>query len=371
MSLEAFIKTFGGFTEGYKFYDDTIELRYDPKKHIYYLLTPEGNLEPQEGVTSVCHIVDKSEVLIPWACKMMAQKLMRTIPTFADEDGGIVVPQIRVPDFEDLVLAAKTAHKDKLEEASNVGHAAHNWIEQYIKHELGLRETVPDSVEDERARKCYCAALEWMMHHNVRWICTERKIYSRKYKYAGTMDGLAYVSSCDDPSCCPHKFVDRLSVIDWKTSNSLHPEHAVQASSYRAAQKEELDLPIEDCWVIQLGKEDGKFNPWHIEKEECKENFKTFLSCLDLTRSMRRLKGSMKEQSDRIKAAEKEKKATQKAADMARRCKGADKYKGIRKPTCNGGEGCVACWSKWHERQSTKDLAKEAAKLGFTMPKEF
>lgn len=23
------------------------------------------------------------------------------------------------------------------------------------------------------------------------------------------------------------------------------------------------------------------------------------------------------------------------------------KYKGVRRPTCNGGTGCVACWDKW------------------------
>lgn len=31
------------------------------------------------------------------------------------------------------------------------------------------------------------------------------------------------------------------------------------------------------------------------------------------------------------------------------------KYKGIRKPTCNGGKGCDACWHKYYVRMHQKD----------------
>ena len=45
---------------------------------------------------------------------------------------------------------------------------------------------------DDRAKSCVKAALTWMRSHNVKWLKTEEKIYSKEYDYAGTfMDGLA------------------------------------------------------------------------------------------------------------------------------------------------------------------------------------
>lgn len=367
LSVDSFIKRFGGFTEEYRFYSGEVCLRYDPKKHIYYLLTPEGDLEPQDGVTKTCHVIDKSEMLVPWACKMMAMKLMKSVPI--DPETGHV-SDMSMNYFSDLVHAAKSAHRDKMEDAGTVGHAAHGWIENFIKAILAGLAYAADFPEDERAVNCIKAALKWMEAHKVRWVCTERKIYSRKHKYAGTMDGLAWVSSCDDPLCCPHKFLDRLSIIDWKTSNFTYPEFAMQVGSYRAAYVEEMGEPVEDCWVIRLGKENGEFDPWHIEQEDSDENFRMFLTCLDLTRSMRKLKQRMKDKQERLKEAAKEEARLQKESDLLNRCKGFDKYKGIRKPTCGNGEGCKACFAKYQEVQAKKDLAKEAKKVGLSVPKE-
>src|SRR5260370_281051 len=132
MSLDAFINKFGGWSEGYKFYNDERTLRYDVKNPLYLLLLEDGNLEPQDGVTTICHIIDKSEALVPWACKMMSNRLLTdgviTLPS-----GEKIVRQMSYQEYENLVLAAKTAHKDKLEDAGEVGHIAHAWIENYIK----------------------------------------------------------------------------------------------------------------------------------------------------------------------------------------------------------------------------------------------
>src|SRR5271154_2239587 len=98
MEATKLINKFGGWTESYWFYvdsDNPIELRYDPKDHVYLLVTEDGQLEKQAGVTTICHIIDKSEALVPWGCKMMAQKLLRTAPGYiaalslATADGSV------------------------------------------------------------------------------------------------------------------------------------------------------------------------------------------------------------------------------------------------------------------------------------------
>jgi hypothetical protein len=359
VSLNAFIEKFNGMTEPYFFYNGSIELRYEPKGHVYYRII-DGEFVPQDGVTTVVHIIDKSDALIPWGCKQMATKLLATTPFMQLPTGDKVVPQMKYEDYEKIVLESKNAHKEKLDEAAQVGHEAHGWIEQYIKAVLSDNESrklelLAKFPEDERARNCCLAALEWMAKHNVRWICTERKIYSRSHQYAGTMDGKAWVDSCDDSLCCPHAFKDRRSVIDWKSSNYLYLEYALQVAAYKYADEEELHERIEDIWIIRLGKDDAEFDPWHLQDQTFIDlAFRGFVLALDLHRKVRDIKAILRDRSDQIKAEMKARaqKARQEALKI--KCKGADKYKGVRPPRCNGGNPCQSCLTTYQQKQQER-----------------
>jgi hypothetical protein len=362
LSLDAFIERFNGYTEPYFFYNKTIELRYEPKEHIYYLLL-DGEFIPQDGVTTVVHIIDKSDALIPWGCKMMAVKLYATAPYMILPTGEKVVPQMTWDDFEKLVVQAKGAHKEKLEEAAEVGHVAHGWIEQYIKAVLASNEPrklelLAKFPEDERASNCCTATLRWMSAHNVRWISTERKIYSRTFQYAGTMDGLALVDSCDDPLCCKHEFKDRLSVIDWKTSNYLYLEYLYQTAAYEFAYEEEHGVDIKDRWVIRLGKDDGEFDPWHVEAEDFNEDFGGFLVALALHRSVRSVKARIKTKADFVKGELKARAKAEREAAHRIRCPKADDYKGKRQSKCfPDGTQCEACHTIYTQAQQEKNVS--------------
>lgn len=387
VDIDKFITKYGGWTESYFFYDGTVELRYDPKDHVYLLVTGD-DLEVQSGVTNVCHVIDKSEALLPWACKMMAQKLLATTPYAPMGDGDTYTVPMRMADHEKLVMDAKSAHKEKLEAAGIIGNIAHNWIESYIKallanNESSTRDILANLPHDERAKNCCKAALDWMSQHGVVWISTEKKVYSRRHKYAGTMDGLCYVSSCGDPACCPEPFLDRLSVADWKSSNYLYMEYMLQTAAYQAAYMEEHGAEIEDRWVIRLGKDDGDFEPWHMESNCLDEDFDGFLECLKLTRTIASIKGRIKakEQAKRAvkrsakqaaklakkevanseKARIKAEKASTKASLLALKCKGFATYKATRAPRCNKGNPCESCRTKYAEKQATRletDLRK-------------
>lgn len=279
------------------FYGGEITLRFCSEKngkpaHLYYLETPDG-YELVKGVTTVCGIIDKSNFLIPWACKMMAEKLLRTFPR-EDVADGIAEPfqtktaPVPWPQFVQIVDEAKKAHKEKFEDASDVGTAAHQWIEDSIKVAIEFNAGIVEEMNevrpaDERAVNCGLAAHKWMLSHNVRWICTEKKIYSRKHKYAGTMDGKALVDSCSNPICCPRLFQDEKSLIDWKSSNNLRTEYLYQTASYQAADQEETGEKIDSRWVLRLGKELGDFEAWYERNFE--DDFNTFLACLNLQRA--------------------------------------------------------------------------------------
>jgi hypothetical protein len=389
MSVDAFISQFSELTEEYTFYAGEVTLHYEPQKH-QYLLSENGELTPVDGVTSTCKIIDKSFALIPWSCRMMASKILSTVPTQALWPN--LTQAMSLEDFQKFVLDCKDAHKEKLEEAGDIGHTAHAWVERYIKAVIAAGKDSPEVKaifaklpEDEKAANACRAALDWMGQHKVHWLGTERKIYHRTHRYAGTMDGLCYVSSCSNPDCCKEEFKNRLTISDWKTSNYLYIEYLLQTAAYQEAYNDEMEhvwfntkprpalddfpWPVSDRWIIRLGKDDGDFQAWHASRADFDEDWAAFKFALDLKRTTegidRRVKDranvvreavkarrkadkEAEEQAERErKAAEKEQQRQARAEALKFKCPKADKYKGVRPPRCNDGHPCLACRTKY------------------------
>jgi hypothetical protein len=311
-SLEGFIaKMESGPLETLTFYKGTVTIKFDSVKHIYYRVDPvAGNLIRANNVSSVCHIIDRSVQLLPWGAKKQAEKLLRIVPTKMTA-AGLVIPEMRFEDFTKLVMESKTAHKDELEEAGDIGAMAHDWLDKYIKSVI-VRDTAAQRgylttmCIDDRGTSCCIGALDWMKQHNVRFQSTETKVYSLEFDYAGTFDGIALVDSCQDPHCCPHPFLNRLSIVDWKSANHLHIEFCFQTAAYERAVKEEQGLDITDRWVLRLGKEDGKFDPWHLTPDEYEEDLAGYLACLRLYKLVESVDDRMNVRKASIRNAKKQ-----------------------------------------------------------------
>jgi hypothetical protein len=239
-ALGAFMDVFSTMSESYFFYKGEIELRFDATAHQYFRVEELGNLVPVHGCTTVLHILDKSFALVPWAVKKAAEKLLRTIPLTSE----MMLAPLSLEDFTKLVMEAKEAHREILTDAGDIGHLAHKCLEdsiQYaIDHTDGVVLELRNLPTDEKALSCAQAAFAWMTQHHVKWLGTERKIYSKQYEYAGTADGFAWVNSCEDKGCCPEKYTDHLALIDWKSSNDLHVEYCYQTAAYLQAILEEF-----------------------------------------------------------------------------------------------------------------------------------
>lgn len=318
--LEGFIQRFDNVTEEYSFYGGEITLRFNKEEHRYYRVGELGNLTPVAGVTNTVSIKDKSFMLTPWASKVAIQKMLRLIPTEMIE-GVIRIKPLTFEEFTVLALEAKTAHRDKLDEAGDIGHMAHKCLEDSINYAMQndpekIVRTLINVPTDELAANAAGSGFAWMLQHNVRWRETETKIYSREFDYAGTMDGLALCDSCNDKACCPTPFKDHLCLTDWKSSNHLNITYLFQVASYKKAKLEEYpDLGIKDIFILRLGKseeEAGKFEPWHVTDEEYMEDFQGFLACLNLTRLVDSVEERMKNQKGSIRAIKKEQKETAK-----------------------------------------------------------
>jgi hypothetical protein len=319
--LESFVQKFGNVSEEYRFYNGEIVLRFDKESWTYFLVNAElGNLEPQNGVTGITKIINISDRLVPWSAKVMAAKLLRLIPTEMVE-GVIRIKPLTLEEFTVVVLEAKSAHKDKLDEASDTGGLAHTALEDSIRYaiqndpEKKVRQLI-NLPADERAVNAANSAKNWMDQHNVRWLETEHKIYSKKYKYAGTMDGRCVVDSCSDEACCRVSFKDRMSIADWKSSNYLSIGYLFQTAAYENAYEEENGVDVEDRWILRLGKseeEAGKFEPWHLTAEDFAEDFAGYLACLTLSNLVDSVEERMKAAKGQVRAIRKVQKETAKA----------------------------------------------------------
>jgi hypothetical protein len=165
---------------------------------------------------------------------------------------------------------AKTAHRTVSKEATDIGSLAHDYIEKFIRNEK------PELPVNEQARNCCMAAQDWMLKHKFQPLDPERKIYSRKYRYAGTLD-------------CPCFIDARLSICDWKSSKGFFPEMALQLAAYQAAWQEMGMGEVRRRYVIRLGKTDGAFEEKWFDHKTFRRDLKAFLAAKTIYERVREL----------------------------------------------------------------------------------
>lgn len=351
------IKKYNDLSGPHFYYGGSEKLWFSPSKWLW-LHDKDGVLIPLNGVTGVCKIVDKSEALMGWAKQKAFEKFRRIV--LRDHLGPNEAIELFVDELDRIITEAKKADKEELDAAGETGHIAHAWIEGVIKaiivhDDMRLWELLSKLPEDDRAANACIAAIEWMVAHDVKWLATERHIFSRKFGFAGTMDGLALVSSCGDPSCCTETWSDHLSLVDWKTSNYLYVTYLMQAAAYQQAHEEETGDVILDRWINRLGKDDAEFEPWYAGgRETFDQDFAGYVHALDLVRSLKVIDGRISDRKDVQKIYRATVKAAAKEAKMKIECEGFKKYKGIRAPKCNGGNPCQSCLTKYTEEQAKK-----------------
>lgn len=235
---------------------------YNDARHSYHVVEGDETFKVP-SVTTICGIIDKSPALVPWAANTTAAAIKASILPDVAYDEVFLASAIEV---------ARNAHRAKKEEAANIGTQAHHWLEAYFKH--GVNADVPD---DERVQNCIYAALEWLDTHSVQKIDIEKRIYSRQHRFSGTLDKLALVDGVR-------------SLIDWKSSKDIYPEHRLQTSAYVGAYEEEGFEPVLQRFLIKLGKEDGHFEAHSYDRSTQDHDYSTFLHALGLYNGLKGIK---------------------------------------------------------------------------------
>lgn len=252
-----------------KLYNGEVEIVFYPNSHQYKL-----NGENLISVTGATDMLDKSKPLLIWAMKITKEYL------FQIKDAG---KHIGIKDIEDACIQ----HTIRREKAADIGTLIHAWAEAYAK---GKNPELP-SGDDEQSTKILngvLAFLKWIDENQVKFVETERLIYSKAHKYVGIMD-LIFTMGKEN-----HEI---LHFGDYKTSSGIYTSHLYQMEGYAGAWIEEIKNPpykIGSSYILRFAKED-KFDKDGNLKEEAgtfeakeipiilRENlFQCFLACLAL-----------------------------------------------------------------------------------------
>ena len=234
-------------------YGGQVRLSFDEVAHSYTVADDAVNDGEPFLVDSVTTILDGAlakPALVQWAANMAVESVAK------DWLPGVVSDEIQIAA---ALRNAKTAHRTVSKEATDIGSLAHDYIERFIRNEK------PELPVNEQARKCCEAAQDWMLNHKLQPLDPERKIYSRKYKYAGTLDWPCFVDG-------------HLALVDWKSSKGCYPEYPLQLSAYQNAWQEMGMGEVRYRYVVRLGKVDGAFEVKRFDHRTFKRDLKAFLA---------------------------------------------------------------------------------------------
>jgi len=167
--------------------------------------------------------------------------------------------------------AGRKAHWQKKTDAGTIGSFLHKWIEQYIKGEN------PALPINDGLKESALKFLDWVEKNKVKFLTSEQMVFSRKYRYVGTLDFICRIEG-------------KLYVGDLKTSSGIYNEMWLQTAAYRQARSEEFpEEKYEGQLILRIGKE-GDFEIAKINDDKLyRKMLIGFLAALKLYQTMKDL----------------------------------------------------------------------------------
>jgi len=229
-----------------------LTLTFDDEKHIYY---HEG--KKVESVTGICgNGVPKPE-LTGWLISTPIREIKDGINARLNTGDGIDRVWL-----ERIIDKAKNKTEEVKKDAGLVGTVVHGLIEDFLQG-----KKIPNQ-SDEKVVNCWNLFLDWWNKQEYEVVELEKKIFSKKYNYAGTLDLVLKDKQ------------GNLILADIKTSNQISFDYTLQLNAYKEAYEEETKTKISKGLIIRLPKKDGK-----IEVKELplnKQMFNAFLGAMHI-----------------------------------------------------------------------------------------
>ena len=266
---ERYRRDFGGVT----FTPGNTQMREEPKMAAEIIATLGGTLSFTAGGHRYMWNNEKVDLSISavancypmafgaasgWAAKVIREELLRS----SNDDPWF--------DREDLADWAKTlcnAPRRVSKLAADVGTAVHQFIEDKSND---LR---PELSDDDEVARCQRGVAEWFDQTVDQVIASERRLYSLKWKIAGTVDMVAKMKN------------GRVAVIDWKgvtdLDASIKDGHIGQLTAYREMLTE-ADQHVDDCILVRFSRANGDVDALVLQDHQA--NIAAFEAALHLAR---------------------------------------------------------------------------------------
>lgn len=208
------------------------------------------------SVTAITGVIDKSDALMGWAVRLAKDYLLEKIQN---------KEQITSLDVEE----ASKEYRKKKEEAADIGTLIHEWVSTWI---TGKKPRIP---EEEKLHGGITAFLKFQKEYEVKWLESEMVVYSRKHGYAGILDAVGKIGS-------------KTFLVDFKSSNAIYPEYALQTAGYQICYEEMMKKKIDSRMIVRFGKDTGEFEFKRFEDNEVDK--RAFLACKEIKERLRAFK---------------------------------------------------------------------------------
>ncbi|MDQ5987359.1 MAG: hypothetical protein CSYNP_03099 [Syntrophus sp. SKADARSKE-3] len=238
-------------------YGGEVLIDFYPVSHRYKMAGEKTYLI---SATACTGIIDKSRFLIPWAVNLAGTFLKQFIENAS-------VNQFSAEELLPVIDEALKQHTVKKEEAAGIGDLVHAWAESFAKSQIE-GSPMPEIADDldERVINGINAFLDWITTHEVKFIHSEKLVYSRLYGYVGTADAIAEVDG-------------KKLLIDYKTGRAIYNEHHYQVAGYRGAYEEEYG-PLWGAMILHFDKETGNLTKHELTDDDQEKDFPVFTACL-------------------------------------------------------------------------------------------
>lgn len=253
--------------ETHKLYGGEVELLFYPDSHRFKMAGERSFLL---GVTSVTGVINKSDVLVPWAVGLAVAHVRR----YLEESTGPYTIDELLP----VIADAARAHDAAKYQAASIGDQVHGYAEAFATSRIAkaMLPKLPTDA-DEKVLNGINAFLGWVTANDVAFQDAERLVMSRRFRYAGILDAIATVNG-------------KLTLIDYKTTKAIYDEARFQVAGYLQAYTEETDAEIEQVLILNFSKETGELTELRIPADENMDrDFPVFRACLEIKQRQREL----------------------------------------------------------------------------------
>jgi hypothetical protein len=227
--------------------------RHEVGNRRFYTVTGDPNL-PEDtelpNVTTILNIIAKP-ALIDWSKKLALDYVRDNM--FGGDD-------------LDTVLARASEESNRVrDEAAAHGTAVHEAVANF----LAAKSKDEGLIFTDFMYNIVSAFDSWITSMGLEIIAEEVPVYSSKYLYAGTLDAIGV-----------NKETGTLVIMDWKTSNRLYPETALQVAAYAKAYEETFGVEIKEAYATRFGRDKAEFETKKVA--DLDSSFTSFLSALVL-----------------------------------------------------------------------------------------